>query len=135
MTEFKTCVRTAEIENPLVTTAPAPGDRVAYVIVKGAPGPKGYEKTEDPIFVLGIDLPIDTMYYLNNQLTKPGYKKPEKSYLRTWEQSPNRHHVLPQQPANDLSIDTMYYLDNQLARPRGRIFEPMLGEKKAWSLL
>ncbi|KAK4546359.1 DNA-directed DNA polymerase delta [Oleoguttula mirabilis] len=70
-------------------SAPALGDRVAYVMVKGAAGAKGYEKSEDPIFVL----------------------------------------------ENNLPIDTKYYLDNQLAKPLGRIFEPILGEKKAGSLL
>lgn len=70
-------------------SAPALGDRVAYVMVKGAAGSKGYEKSEDPIFVL----------------------------------------------ENNLPIDTKYYLDNQLAKPLGRIFEPILGEKKAQSLL
>lgn len=70
-------------------SAPALGDRVAYVMVKGSAGSKGYEKSEDPIFVL----------------------------------------------ENNLPIDTKYYLDNQLAKPLGRIFEPILGEKKAASLL
>ncbi|KAK3703906.1 DNA-directed DNA polymerase delta [Vermiconidia calcicola] len=70
-------------------SAPALGDRVAYVMVKGSAGAKGYEKSEDPIFVL----------------------------------------------ENNLPIDTKYYLDNQLAKPLGRIFEPILGEKKAASLL
>ncbi|PNS19261.1 DNA polymerase delta catalytic subunit [Sphaceloma murrayae] len=70
-------------------SAPALGDRVAYVIVKGAGGSKNYEKAEDPIFVL----------------------------------------------ENNIPIDTKYYLDNQLAKPLGRIFEPILGEKKAAQLL
>ena len=70
-------------------SAPALGDRVAYVMVKGSAGSKGYEKSEDPIFVL----------------------------------------------ENNLPIDTKYYLDNQLAKPLGRIFEPILGEQKAASLL
>jgi len=70
-------------------SAPALGDRVAYVMVKGSAGSRGYEKSEDPIFVL----------------------------------------------ENNLPIDTKYYLDNQLAKPLGRIFEPILGEKKAASLL
>ena len=52
-------------------SAPALGDRVAYVIVKGAAGAKNYEKSEDPIYVLENNIPIDTRYYLNNQLTKP----------------------------------------------------------------
>ncbi|PVI00869.1 catalytic subunit DNA polymeras-like protein delta [Periconia macrospinosa] len=70
-------------------SAPALGDRVAYVMVKGASGAKSYEKSEDPIYVLEHNLPIDTKYYL----------------------------------------------DNQLAKPLGRIFEPVIGEKKAASLL
>ena len=70
-------------------SAPALGDRVAYVIVKGAGGAKNYERSEDPIFVL----------------------------------------------ENNIPIDTKYYLDNQLAKPLGRIFEPILGEKKAEQLL
>lgn len=70
-------------------SAPTLGDRVAYVIVKGAGGSKNYEKSEDPIFVLEHNIPIDTKYYL----------------------------------------------DNQLAKPLGRIFDPILGEKKAAQLL
>lgn len=70
-------------------SAPALGDRVAYVIVSGGSGMKNYEKAEDPIFVL----------------------------------------------ENNIPIDTKYYLDNQLAKPLGRIFEPILGEKKAAQLL
>ena len=66
-------------------SAPTLGDRVAYVIVKGAGGAKNYEKSEDPIYVL----------------------------------------------ENSVPIDTKYYLDNQLAKPLRRIFEPILGERKA----
>ncbi|KAK3995103.1 DNA polymerase family B-domain-containing protein [Cladorrhinum sp. PSN332] len=70
-------------------SAPALGDRVAYVMVKGAAGSKNFERSEDPIYVLEHNVPIDTKYYL----------------------------------------------DNQLAKPLGRIFEPILGETKAQSLL
>lgn len=70
-------------------SAPTLGDRVAYVVVKARGDAKGYEKSEDPIFVL----------------------------------------------ENNIPIDTKYYLDNQLAKPLGRIFEPILGEKKASQLL
>ncbi|KAI9733358.1 MAG: DNA-directed DNA polymerase delta [Cirrosporium novae-zelandiae] len=70
-------------------SAPSLGDRVAYVIVKGAGGAKNYERSEDPIYVL----------------------------------------------ENNIPIDTKYYLDNQLAKPLERIFEPILGESKAQSLL
>ncbi|KIX92378.1 uncharacterized protein Z520_11852 [Fonsecaea multimorphosa CBS 102226] len=70
-------------------SAPALGDRVAYVMVKGASGSKNYENSEDPIYVL----------------------------------------------ENNVPIDTKYYLDNQLANPLARIFEPILGERRANSLL
>ncbi|CCG82067.1 DNA polymerase [Taphrina deformans PYCC 5710] len=52
-------------------SAPALGDRVAYVIIQGAKSDKLYEKTEDPIYVLEHNLPIDAKYYLDNQLAKP----------------------------------------------------------------
>ncbi|ROW15394.1 hypothetical protein VPNG_02415 [Cytospora leucostoma] len=70
-------------------SAPGLGDRVAYVMVKGAAGSKNFENSEDPIYVLEHNVPIDTKYYL----------------------------------------------ENQLAKPLGRIFEPILGETKAKSLL
>ena len=40
-------------------TAPTVGDRVAYVMVKGAKGSKAYENSEDPLWVLQNNLPID----------------------------------------------------------------------------
>ena len=52
-------------------SAPNVGDRVAYVIIKGAKGAAAYEKSEDPIFVLENNIPIDTKYYLENQLSNP----------------------------------------------------------------
>ncbi|TID23937.1 hypothetical protein CANINC_003098 [Pichia inconspicua] len=52
-------------------SAPNVGDRVAYVIIKTAVGDKNYEKSEDPLYVLENSLPIDTKYYLDNQLSKP----------------------------------------------------------------
>ncbi|KAK2593430.1 DNA-directed DNA polymerase delta [Conoideocrella luteorostrata] len=70
-------------------SAPSLGDRVAFVMVRGAAGAKNYEKSEDPLYVL----------------------------------------------ENNVPIDTKYYLDNQLAKPLGRIFEPILGETKARTLL
>ncbi|QPG75401.1 DNA-directed DNA polymerase delta [Brettanomyces nanus] len=51
-------------------SAPTVGDRVAYVIIKAA-GERNWEKSEDPLFVLENSLPIDTKYYLENQLSKP----------------------------------------------------------------
>jgi hypothetical protein len=69
-------------------SAPALGDRVPYVITKGVKGMRlcrficyitdicipaaaAYEKAEDPIYVLEHNIPIDTRYYLDNQLAKP----------------------------------------------------------------
>ncbi|CAI9108744.1 OLC1v1008422C1 [Oldenlandia corymbosa var. corymbosa] len=52
-------------------TAPNVGDRVPYVIVVAAKGAKAYEKSEDPIYVLEHNIPIDTQYYLENQIKKP----------------------------------------------------------------
>jgi len=54
-----------------VGSAPALGDRVAYVIVKGARGDQFFKRSEDPIFVLENNIPLDTQYYLENQLSKP----------------------------------------------------------------
>jgi DNA polymerase delta subunit 1 len=52
-------------------SAPALGDRVAYVIIKSTKGAAAYEKSEDPIYVLENNIPIDTKYYLENQLANP----------------------------------------------------------------
>lgn len=52
-------------------SAPVVGDRVAYVITRGAKDAKAYEKAEDPIYVLEHDVPIDVQYYLQNQLQMP----------------------------------------------------------------
>ena len=52
-------------------SAPNVGDRVAYVIIKGIKGAAAYEKSEDPIYVLENSIPIDTRYYLDNQLANP----------------------------------------------------------------
>ena len=54
-----------------IGSAPALGDRVAYVIIKGIKGAAAYEKSEDPLYVLENNIPIDTKYYLENQLSKP----------------------------------------------------------------
>nr|XP_054761921.1 DNA polymerase delta catalytic subunit-like [Lytechinus pictus]XP_054761922.1 DNA polymerase delta catalytic subunit-like [Lytechinus pictus] len=52
-------------------SAPALGDRVPYVIIAKAKGAAAYEKSEDPIYVLENNIPIDTTYYLENQLKGP----------------------------------------------------------------
>lgn len=52
-------------------SAPTVGDRVAYVMVKGAKDSKNYEKSEDPLYVLQNNIPIDYQFYLNNQIKQP----------------------------------------------------------------
>eukprot|EP01104_Vermistella_antarctica_P006744 TRINITY_DN17448_c0_g1_i1.p1 TRINITY_DN17448_c0_g1~~TRINITY_DN17448_c0_g1_i1.p1 ORF type:complete len:1124 (+),score=279.27 TRINITY_DN17448_c0_g1_i1:349-3372(+) len=52
-------------------TAPQMGDRVPYVIKKGAKGAKAYELAEDPLYALEHNIPLDVNYYLDNQLSKP----------------------------------------------------------------
>eukprot|EP00742_Colponemidia_sp_Colp-10_P013425 GILJ01015163.1.p1 GENE.GILJ01015163.1~~GILJ01015163.1.p1 ORF type:complete len:651 (-),score=116.14 GILJ01015163.1:49-2001(-) len=52
-------------------SAPSIGDRVAYVIVKAAKNAKAFERSEDPIYVLDNNIPIDAQYYLEHQLTLP----------------------------------------------------------------
>lgn len=51
--------------------APKLGDRVPYVIITGQKGQPAYLKSEDPLYVLENNIPIDTDYYLTNQISKP----------------------------------------------------------------
>eukprot|EP00698_Gefionella_okellyi_P019960 TRINITY_DN6205_c0_g1_i1.p1 TRINITY_DN6205_c0_g1~~TRINITY_DN6205_c0_g1_i1.p1 ORF type:complete len:1093 (-),score=275.65 TRINITY_DN6205_c0_g1_i1:45-3323(-) len=55
-------------------SAPAVGDRVPYVMIQKGKGAKGYEKAEDPIYVLEHNLPLDTQYYLEQQLQQPLFR-------------------------------------------------------------
>lgn len=52
-------------------SAPSIGDRVAYVIIKAVKGAKAHERSEDPIYVLENNIPLDTQYYLEHHLTPP----------------------------------------------------------------
>lgn len=53
-------------------SAPSLGDRVPYVIIRGATkNEKAYTRAEDPIYVLENSIPIDANYYLENMLRKP----------------------------------------------------------------
>lgn len=52
-------------------SAPALGDRVPYVIIQGGSATKNYDRSEDPVYVVENNIPIDTKYYLENQLSKP----------------------------------------------------------------
>ncbi|XP_065158452.1 DNA polymerase delta catalytic subunit [Atheta coriaria] len=51
--------------------APQLGDRIPYVIIAAGKNSKAYEKAENPLYVLENNIPIDTNYYLENQLSKP----------------------------------------------------------------
>ena len=81
-------------------TAPNVGDRVPYVIIKAAKGAKvmywfillftkfvafvllsfwwvnkqAYERSEDPVYVLDNNIPIDPHYYLENQISKVSFE-------------------------------------------------------------
>lgn len=50
-------------------SGPQVGDRVDYVIVGG--NTKLYDRAEDPLYVLENNIPIDSKYYLNQQLKNP----------------------------------------------------------------
>lgn len=52
-------------------SAPSLGDRVAYVIIRGTKGAAASDRAEDPIYCLENNIPVDTKYYLENQLSKP----------------------------------------------------------------
>ncbi|XP_063912285.1 DNA polymerase delta catalytic subunit [Zophobas morio] len=51
--------------------APKLGDRIPYVIIAATKNARAFEKAEDPIYVLENNIPIDSQYYLQNQLSKP----------------------------------------------------------------
>ena len=93
-------INSGSFEQRDAATAPTVGDRVPYVIIKAAKGAKvnssvilvaviylntvvsaliqlcfciqAYEKSEDPIYVLDNNIPIDPQYYLENQISKVG---------------------------------------------------------------
>jgi DNA polymerase delta subunit 1 len=52
-------------------SAPVVGDRVPYIIIRGAKGDPQYMKAEDPMYVLLNNVAIDAQYYLLNQLKGP----------------------------------------------------------------
>jgi len=52
-------------------TAPGLGDRIPYVIVQGSKGAPVYEKSEDPLWVLENNIPLDYQHYLEHMLEQP----------------------------------------------------------------
>ena len=55
-------------------TAPALGDRVPYVMIKGAVGAKAYEKAEDPVYVLENNVPIDATWCTSRTTRSPIFR-------------------------------------------------------------
>jgi len=52
-------------------TGPKIGDRVPYVLIARDKKAKRYECAEDPMYAMEHELPINTSYYLENQMLKP----------------------------------------------------------------
>ena len=50
---------------------PMIGDRIPYVITKGPKNSKLYQNSEDPLYALEKDLPIDIEYYIEKQVKPP----------------------------------------------------------------
>ena len=50
---------------------PMSGDRIPYVVIKGHKKAPLYERTEDPLYALERDLPLDIDYYLERQIKAP----------------------------------------------------------------
>ncbi|GIY06379.1 DNA polymerase delta catalytic subunit [Caerostris extrusa] len=68
-TDKEYAAKQAHVE--LAHRAPNLGDRVPYVIIAASKKTAAYLKSEDPIYVLENSIPIDTQYYLDNQISKP----------------------------------------------------------------
>ena len=56
----------AKMKKRDAATAPSAGDRVAFVMIKLGKGAKGYDKSEDPLYALENNWPLDYNYYLEN---------------------------------------------------------------------
>lgn len=52
-------------------SAPVLGERIAYVVVDKGKNIPMYQKSEDPVYALENNIPLDCDYYLNNQLQNP----------------------------------------------------------------
>jgi DNA polymerase delta subunit 1 len=52
-------------------SAPVSGDRVPFVYITAAKNTPAYEKGEHPLYVMENNIPLDNLYYLENQLKKP----------------------------------------------------------------
>lgn len=52
-------------------SAPTVGDRISMVMIRSTKNANTYEKSEDPLYALEHDLPIDYQYYLDHHLKQP----------------------------------------------------------------
>jgi DNA polymerase elongation subunit (family B) len=52
-------------------SAPQLGDRVPYVVLKGLKGDKLFQRTEDPLYAMDNNLPLDINYYDKVQCRQP----------------------------------------------------------------
>ena len=53
-------------------SAPKPGDRIPFVYIDiSDPKALSWKKTEDPVYVIDNNIPIDSLYYLDHQLKNP----------------------------------------------------------------
>ena len=110
-------------------TAPALGDRVPYVIIQKGKNARAFEKSEDPVYVLEHNIPVDTKYYLENQLSKvrrvscrPLLYAPPRERARALESAARRAHsahATPRRPP----LSTLAPPHSQ---PLTRIFGPVL---------
>ena len=96
-------------------TAPAVGDRVAYVIVKAAKGAKAWEKAEDPV--------------RRGAGGWRGRGGEAGAVAPTRVPSPPRRQVWALD--HSLPIDAQHYLDHHLAQPLLRIFEPIMKDPRS----
>jgi len=65
------CELAARMKKRDAGSAPQLGDRVPYVFIQKPKGTPGYEKAEDPLFVLENSIPIDVEHYLHHALENP----------------------------------------------------------------
>jgi len=58
-------------DHHLLLLLPPPPPPPLLLLLQAAKGAPAYERSEDPVYVLENNIPIDTEYYLQNQLSNP----------------------------------------------------------------
>jgi hypothetical protein len=64
-------VKACDLHHPSSFQFPLLPSSYTYIPLLFPQGAPAYEKSEDPVWVLEHNLPIDTEYYLTNQLSNP----------------------------------------------------------------